>query len=57
MIHIYPEQKNLELGLIPILFHLFASDLDASELAEAVDVGNGVGRKKRESCERDVRAH
>jgi hypothetical protein len=32
-------------------FHLFASDLDASGPAEAVDPGNGVGRKKRESCE------
>ncbi len=38
-------------------FHLFESDLDASEPAEAVDVGNGVGRKKKESCERDVRGH
>lgn len=38
-------------------FHLFASGFDASESAEAVDVGNGVGRKRRESCERDVRAH
>jgi hypothetical protein len=37
--------------LISISFIYFASGLDASGPAEAVDVGNGVGRKKRESCE------
>jgi hypothetical protein len=57
MIHIYPEQKKPGIRFDIHLFHLFASDLDASEPAEAVDVGNGVGHKKRESCERDVRAH
>ena len=50
MIHIHSKQ-NLVLGLISISFIYFASGFDASGPAEALDVGNGVGRKKRESCE------
>jgi hypothetical protein len=48
IIHIHSEQKPLRFDIHR--FYLFASDLDASRPAEAVDAGNGVGRKRTESC-------